>query len=124
MSRKIQERRMQTNGYRDLIVWQKAIELVVLVYDLIKDFPKEEVYGLSSQMKRAAVSIPSNLAEGNRRGPLKDRKHFTIIAFGSTAELETQIEIAKRLMLGKREKHEKIEPLLNEIARMLNKMSN
>jgi four helix bundle protein len=115
---------MQTNGYRDLIVWQKAIELVVLVYDLTKDFPKEELYGMSSQMKRAAVSIPSNIAEGNRRGSPKDRNHFMIIALGSTAELETQLEISKRLIFGEIDKYERIDSLLNEVARMLNKMSS
>lgn len=115
---------MQTSGYRDLIVWQKAIELVVLIYDLTKDFPKEELYGLSSQMRRAAVSIPSNIAEGNRRSSPKDRNHFVIVAFGSAAELETQLEISKRLILGKLEKYETIDSLLNEVARMLNKMSS
>ncbi|MDO8520805.1 MAG: four helix bundle protein [bacterium] len=115
---------MQSNGYRDLIVWQKAIDLVVLIYGLTKDFPREEVYGLVSQMKRAAVSISSNIAEGNRRASIKDRKHFLVIAFGSTAELETQVEVAKRLEFGKKEKYGEIDPLLDEVARMLNKMSS
>ena len=115
---------MQTQGYRDLIVWQKSIDLVVLIYALVEDFPKEEIFGLSSQMKRAAVSIPSNIAEGNRRNTLNDRKHFMIMAFGSTAEIETQLEIARRLSYGKKEQYEKIEPLLSEVARMLNKMSS
>ncbi|OGZ05290.1 MAG: hypothetical protein A2942_02115 [Candidatus Lloydbacteria bacterium RIFCSPLOWO2_01_FULL_50_20] len=115
---------MQSNGYRDLIVWQKAIELVMLVYGLVRDFPREEVYGLTSQMKRAVISIASNIAEGNRRSSPKDRGHFLIIAFGSTAELETQIEVSKRLQFGKKEKYDKIDPLLDEVARILNKMSS
>lgn len=115
---------MQTQSFKDLIVWKKAIQLVVLIYGFTKDFPKEEIFGLSSQMKRAAVSIPSNIAEGNRRHTLKDRKHFLIMAFGSTAELETQIEIARQLNLGKQEKRERMEIMLSEVSRMLNKMSN
>ena len=115
---------MQTKGYRDLVVWQKSIELVVLMYALVKDFPKEELYGLTSQMKRASVSIASNIAEGNRRSSVKDTKHFYTMAFGSTAEIETQIEIAKRLQFGDTEKYATIEPMLDEVARMLNKMSS
>ncbi len=67
----------------------------------LRKFPKEEVYGLTSQMRRCAVSIPSNIAEGRRRGSKKDYRHFLIIAYGSGAELETQIEIVKRLLFGK-----------------------
>jgi four helix bundle protein len=115
---------MQQNGYRNLIVWQKSMELVVLIYALVKIFPKEEIYGLSSQMKRSAISIPSNIAEGNRRASAKDRVHFLIMAFGSVAELETQLEIAKRLSFGKQEKYDMIAPLLDEVARMLNKMTS
>ena len=85
------------NTYRDLIVWQKSMDLVVEIYKLTKNFPKSEIYGLTSQMKRCAVSIPSNIAEGRRRGSRKDYRHFLIIAYGSGAELETQIEIVKRL---------------------------
>ncbi len=115
---------MQKNGYRDLIVWQKAISLVVAIYDLTIDFPREEVYGLTSQMKRAAVSIPSNIAEGSRRRGEKDIRHFLTIAYGSASELETQIEIAKQLKLVKEDKLPHVNELLEEVLKMLNKMTS
>src|SRR3989344_2044506 len=88
---------MKTNTYKDLIVWQKSIELTIDVYKLTRLFPKEEVYGLVSQMRRAAISVPSNVAEGKLRNSDKESRRFFLIAFGSGGELETQIEIAKRL---------------------------
>ncbi len=106
-------------SYRDLIVWQKSMELVEMVYGLTNNFPKSEIYGLSSQMKRAAVSIPSNIAEGKLRGTRKDYRHFLIQAFGSGAELETQIDIARRLGFIN-SPTEKLEGLLGEIMKMLN----
>ncbi len=114
---------MQKNGYRDLIVWQKSIALVVAIYELVALFPREEVYGLTSQMKRAGVSIPSNIAEGSRRRTPKDIAHFLTMAYGSAAELETQVEIAKRLELAGKEKFEKADGLLEEVLKMLNKMT-
>ena len=93
---------VRSHSYKDLIVWQKAMDLVELVYKLVKYFPKEEVYGLSSQIKRSTISIPSNIAEGRRRGTRKEYRQFLIIAYSSGAELETQIEIAKRLAFGKK----------------------
>ena len=110
--------------YKDLIVWQKSMELVVAIYTLSDEFPKTEIYGLTSQMRRAAVSIPSNIAEGRRRGSRKDYRQFLIVAYGSGAELETQIEISKRLLLGTSLNYEKVDNLLNEVMRMLNKMTN
>ncbi|MEK7118611.1 MAG: four helix bundle protein [Patescibacteria group bacterium] len=112
----------QKNGYKDLIVWQRSIELVVFVYALTADFPREEIYGLSSQMKRAGVSIPSNIAEGSRRGTVRDFKQFLSIAYGSASELETQLEIAKRLELGKEVARVQVEVALGEVLRMLNGM--
>src|SRR3989338_5326121 len=111
------------NGYKDLLVWQKSVELAVLVYALTDDFPRQEIYGLASQMRRAAVSVPSNIAEGSRRGTAKDFKHFLLIAYGSASELETQIEIAKRLNFGEEAKYHSLELLLREVLRMLNSMS-
>ncbi len=108
--------------YKDLIVWQKSLDLVSEVYKVTGYFPKEEIYGLTSQMRRSAVSIPSNIAEGRRRGTRKDFKNFLQIAFGSGAELETQIEIAKRLALDKNINYDSLEVLLDEVMRMLNKM--
>lgn len=110
------------NSYKDLIVWQKAMELVILVYSLTDAFPKSELYGLVSQMRRCVVSIPSNIAEGSRRRTRKDYRQFLIIAFGSGGELETQTEIAKRLYYCKGVDYNNIDELLDEIMRMLNKI--
>ena len=108
--------------YKDLIVWQKSVELVIVVYELTDKFPRTEMYGLTSQMRRAAVSIPSNIAEGRRRGTRKDFRNFIMTAFSSGAELETQIEISKKLSFGKDLNYEKVDILLNEVMRMLNRM--
>lgn len=110
-------------SYRNLLVWQKAIELVSAVYRLSRNLPKEELYGLTSQLKRCAVSIPSNIAEGSRRGTRKDFRQFLLIAFSSGAELETQIEIAKRLEFVSNEDCSAVDSLLSEVMRMLNKLS-
>lgn len=109
-------------SYKDLIVWQKSMDLTVLVYELTEEFPKSEIYGLTSQMRRCSVSIPSNIAEGSRRSTKKDYSHFMSIAFGSGSELETQVEIAKRLFFSKDLDFIKIDSLLDEVMRMLNKM--
>lgn len=82
-------------NHRELLVWQKAMRLVVAVYDLVRRLPKEENYGLSDQMRRAAISIPSNIAEGNALCSVKDMAHFFYIAQGSRAELETQLELCQ-----------------------------
>lgn len=84
-------------SYRDLLVWQKAIELTVLVYRLTEGFPKREIYGLAAQSRRAGVSIPSNIAEGYGRGSRKEYLQFLSIAQGSLKELETQVILAERL---------------------------
>jgi four helix bundle protein len=83
--------------YRDLIAWQKGIALVSYIYKASADFPKEEIYGLTNQMRRAAVSVPSNLAEGFGRNTKAEMARFSNIAMGSLFELQTQIEIAKNL---------------------------
>ena len=110
--------------YRDLIVWQKSMDLVIEIYKLTENFPKTEQYGIISQMRRAAVSIPSNIAEGRRRWSKKEFKQFLVIAYGSGAELETQIEITKRLNYANIEKYRNIDLLLLEVMRMLNKLSS
>lgn len=107
-------------SYRDLVVWQKAMDLVVLVYGLTGVFSKTEMYGLVSQMRRSAVSIPSNIAEGKMRSSRKDYRNFVLNASGSGAELETQLEICRRLKYASEEKIKKIENLLTEIMKMLN----
>ena len=99
------------------------MDLVVAIYDLTDNFIKTEIYGLTAQMRRSAVSIPSNIAEGRRRGSKKDYRQFLIIAYASGAELETQVEIAKRLPFGKNLNYTKVDGLLNEVMRMLNKMT-
>lgn len=108
--------------YKDLIVWQRAMDLVNRIYKLTENFPKSEIYGLTSQMRRCAISIPSNIAEGRRRGTKKDYRQFLIIAYGSGAELETQIEIIKRLAFGKNLNYVEVDQLLLETMKMLNKM--
>lgn len=100
------------------------MDLVVCVYELTEKFPREEIYGLATQMRRATVSIPSNIAEGSRRGSRKDFRNFILNAYGSGAELETQIKIAKRLKFGEIKDYSETENLLAEIMRMLNKLTN
>ncbi len=87
---------MTINSYKELVVWQKAMDLVSEVYKITGQFPKFEVYILTSQMLRAAISIPSNIAEGYRRGHRPEFIQFLFIAIASASELETQIIIAKR----------------------------
>lgn len=107
-------------SYKDLLVWQKSMDLVIEIYALTKNFPQSETYGLASQIQRAAVSIPSNIAEGNKRNHLPEYIHFLSISYGSGAELETQIEICKRLSYLKNLDYNKAEALLTEIMKMLN----
>jgi len=107
-------------GHRDLEVWQKAMQLVTDVYLVTQAFPREELYGLSSQLRRGAVSVPSNIAEGCGRSSKKEFSQFLCHARGSLLEVETQLEIAQNLgyLPDKRVR----EPLLksNRIGRMLN----
>lgn len=111
------------NSYRDLTVWQKSVDLVMSIYGLTEKFPAAEMYGLTSQMRRSAVSIPSNIAEGRRRGSRKDYLQFLRIAYGSGAELETQLTIAEKLSFGDKTDYNKIVDLLDEVMRMLNTMT-
>jgi len=108
--------------YQDLIVWQKSIDLVVNVYKLTQQFPKEEIYGLTSQINRAAISIPSNIAEGRMRGGNVEFKRFLFIALASGAELETQLFLSKKLPKMEKLDYNKVDSLLEEIMRMLNKL--
>ncbi len=88
---------MAVKNYRDLRVWQSGMDLVVMIYKISEKFPSEEMYGLTSQIRRAAVSVPSNIAEGHTRESTKEYLHHLSIAQASLAEVETQIEIAFRL---------------------------
>lgn len=110
---------MITN-YKDLLVWQKSIDLVILVYELTDNFPKIEQFSITSQIRRSAISIPSNIAEGKMRITKKEFRRFLLIAYASGAELETQLIISKKLNFGKNEKYKKIENLLTEIMKILN----
>jgi four helix bundle protein len=110
------------SSYKELIVWQRAMELIVAIYELTEKYPKEEIYSLTNQTRRAAVSIASNIAEGRYRGTKKDFLNFLRIAFGSGAELETQIEIAKRIFKVNKLDFAKVDTLLEEVMKMLNKM--
>jgi four helix bundle protein len=88
---------MSVQSYKDLIVWQKSMDLVDVIYQMTRTFPKEEVYGLTNQLRRAAVSIPSNIAEGHARRSTQEFHRYLSIARGSLAEVETQLLIAQRL---------------------------
>jgi four helix bundle protein len=111
---------MTIKSYRDLEVWQKARKLVVRVYRLTSTFPKEELYGLTSQLRRAAVSVPSNIAEGKSRRATKDYMRFLDIAYGSAAELETQLYIACDLNYTTGKKIKLLLADYAEVGRMLN----
>ncbi|HLB66200.1 MAG TPA: four helix bundle protein [Candidatus Saccharimonadales bacterium] len=107
---------MAIQSFRDLVVWQKAMELAELTYKISNRLPNSEVYGLGSQMQRSAVSIPSNISEGCQRNNRQEFKQFCGIAYGSAAKLETQLILANRLY------NVKVEAelaLLNEVQKML-----
>src|SRR3989304_4895952 len=110
---------MDKNGkiksYRDLVVWRRAKEYTVQIYKATEEFPVHELYGLTSQMRRAAVSIPSNIAEGFRRKSRKEKLQFLGIAYGSGAELETQLDISFSLGYIKQEEHLSLANELDEI---------
>lgn len=109
-----------SRSYKDLIVWQKSYSLTLRVYSITKKFPKEELFGLVSQLRRASVSIPSNLAEGNTRISKKDHLHFIRIAYGSGAELETQLSLSRDLGYIDEKEYTESNELLSEVMRMLN----
>lgn len=109
---------MTINSFRDLKVWQASMDVAEEVYKLTREFPKQETYGLSSQIQRAAVSVPSNIAEGNGRDSTKEYVHFLSIAIGSLFELETQLVLAKRLGYLGQEELGTILPKIEEISRM------
>jgi four helix bundle protein len=105
--------------FRDLKVWEKSMLLVTKIYSITNDFPNEEVYGLSSQIKRSAISIPSNIAEGYGRDGKKDYLKFLNISISSLFELQTQIEIAYNLNYFSKEEFDKIYEDSREVERML-----
>jgi len=105
--------------HKDLNVWKKSMNLVVLIYKLTGQFPKEELFGLSSQMRRSAVSIPSNIAEGHGRNSEKDLIRFLYISLGSASELETQLILSNKLNFLNDESFNKLNDANNEIIKML-----
>ena len=105
--------------YHELIVWQRAIELTVCIYKLTRFFPKEELYGLISQMRRASVSIASNIAEGRGRITPGEFRQFLGLAQGSTYELQTQLLVARKLGMGSDETLNEAELLSDEVSKML-----
>ncbi len=106
-------------SFRDLEVWKRSIQLSVSVYKLTQGFPKEDIYGLTSQMRRAAVSIPSNIAEGHGRLSKNEYRQFLGIARGSNFELQTQIEIARALSKGDLKLLDETEGLSHEVGKMI-----
>lgn len=109
----------EVRSFRDLRVWQKAIHLTVAVYQLTQSFPREELYGLTGQIRRSAVSIPSNIAEGQGRLNTGEFRQFLGVARGSTCELQTQLEIAKELGYGDPKQIQSAEQLSHEVGKML-----
>lgn len=122
MTKERRQVRISAGAYRSLKVWRKAVEMVVSVYELSEQFPDEERFGLVSQLRRSAVSIPSNIAEGSNRGSTKDFAQFLQIAYGSGAELETQLEIAYRLPKTSKLDYTVVEEQLTEVMKMLNSL--
>jgi four helix bundle protein len=110
--------------YEDLKVWRRAMDLVLEVYRSTNSFPKQEIYGLTSQMRRAAVSIPSNIAEGKGRFSRKELLQFLFHARGSLLELQTQITIGRELGFLAAAEGEKLTDLASEVGRLLNGLVN
>ena len=108
-----------SQAFQDLLVWQRAMEMTVSIYDATRSFPREEVYGLISQLRRAAVSVASNIAEGRGRLSQGEFRQFLGLAQGSNYEVQTQILVAKQLKMGKPEQLSKAEKLSVEVGKML-----
>ncbi|WP_165020874.1 MULTISPECIES: four helix bundle protein [unclassified Dysgonomonas] len=108
--------------HKDLIVWQKGIELVKSIYEITDSYPKSEQFGLVSQLRRCSVSIPSNIAEGCGRNSDKELIQFLYIALGSASELETQVIISVELGFLEKNKAESVEILVNEIIKMVSSL--
>ena len=110
------------SSYKKLVVWQKAKSLIVLLYRILKKFPKEELYGLSSQMKRASISVASNIAEGNQRHGEKDRARFFNIAQGSLIELNCQLDIALELGFVEKNDYCNMDQMVNQTGYLLTRL--
>jgi four helix bundle protein len=110
-------------GYRGLLVWKRSMALVTDTYKIVSAFPKEEMYGISSQIKRAAISVPSNIAEGQGRNSTKEFIYHLSVAYGSLMELETQLQIAVNLEFVENDAADSLFLTTAEIGRMINGLS-
>lgn len=115
---------MTVHSFRDLLVWQKSVDLAVECYEFTNHFPKSELYGLTNQMRRAAVSVPSNVAEGSERRHTQEYIQHVCVSCGSLAELETQAEIARRLRFVDEQSVQQFFTHTDEISRMLHGLRN
>jgi four helix bundle protein len=106
-------------SFRDLLVWQRAIQLTVAVYRLTRDFPREELYGLTSQVRRSAISVASNIAEGQGRLTAGEFRQFLGIARGSNFEVQTQVEIARALQIGDAKLLDEADGLSHQVGKMI-----
>jgi len=111
-------------SHKDLLAWQKAMELVELVYDLTRAFPREELFGLATSLRRAAVSIPSKIADGHERDNTREFIHYLSVARGALSEVETQIEIAKRLAYIDDEQQARFNQLVSDTGKIINGLMN
>jgi len=111
--------KQKIQSFRDLQIWQKSMELTVAVYRMTQGFPREEMFGLTSQLRRCTISIPSNIAEGQGRSSEREFLHFLSIARGSDCELQTQLEIARRLRLADTQLLNDAESLSHETGKMI-----
>lgn len=122
MSTKTQKRR-GSSSYRSLAAWQLGMDVVETIYRITERFPREERFGLTAQLRRGSVSVPSNLAEGNERSSKADKRHFVVMARGSVAEVETQLEIALRLgFVNDDETIDKAFDQLDHLGRLITKL--
>jgi len=113
------EGKVAARTFRDLIVWQRSIEMAGAIYRLTRGFPKEEMYGLTSQIRRSAISVPSNIAEGQGRLSTGEFRQSLGIARGSNFELQTQLEIARKLQMGDSKLIDEAEGLSHEAGKMI-----
>ena len=113
----------EVKSYRNLIVWQKSIEVCTLIYRLTQDFPRDETFGITSQLKRAAISVPTNISEGHSRNSKKEYRHFVGIARCTLAEVETLITLTKNLQFTSENKITEITDLCTEIGKMLTSLN-
>jgi four helix bundle protein len=110
---------MSKNAYKDLVAWQKAVQLASIIYKCTDNFPNKEQFGITNQMRRAVVSISSNIAEGYRRRTRKEYCHFVRIAYGSVSELETQVIIAGNIGYLPPDSKNQIAPIIDETSKLI-----